>query len=84
MKIVSTRIKEHQKAVKILDTQKSAVAEHVAMSSGRPCWEGTTILTQEPHWFKRRMKEALLIKRNDCINQNHGSEENTAKRIKKE
>lgn len=68
------RLKEHQEAVKKLDTHKSAVAEHVASTSSMPIWKETEIVCEENNWFKRRVKEAIWIERKATINRSHGLE----------
>ena len=71
---LKTRLHEHKEAIRKLDIQKSALAEHIATSNARPCWENVKILAHESHWYKRRLKEALWIERKSTINRNHGLE----------
>lgn len=71
---LETRIKEHKEAVRRLDTQKSAIAQHVAQTLTPPLWNEVKILTQEDNWYRRRIKEALWIDRKGKINRSHGLE----------
>ena len=41
------RLNKHREAVKKLDTHKSAVTEHVAITLSMPIWKDTKILVEE-------------------------------------
>ncbi|KFD62565.1 hypothetical protein M514_25301, partial [Trichuris suis] len=47
----------------------SAVAEHAAHCSGSL---QTRVICKESHWSRRRIKEALYIQHNECINRDTG------------
>ena len=74
---LETRLKEHREAVKKLDTQKSAIAEHVANTASMPIWKDTQILAEETDWYRRRVKEAIWIDRKSTVNRSHGLEDVT-------
>ena len=55
---------QHKYAVKNQSSTNS-IAQHVAKSSHEIEWENMKFLDSEPHWRKRKIKEALFI---DCLN----------------
>ena len=59
---LSVRIKEHQDAVRLLHTSKSAIAEHAWEAGHRIDWEGTQILDSASSLSELLMKEALQIR----------------------
>ena len=78
-KKISTRNKEHEKAVFIEDSEKSALAEHAKSCNHHIKWTDTQTLAVENNFFKRCVREALEIKRNKTgpdneygINQDYG------------
>ena len=71
---LETRLKEHKEAWKKMDTQKSAIADHVAQTGTTPLWNEVKIIGKEDDWYKRRIKEALWIDRQGKINKSHGLE----------
>ena len=75
---LATRLKEHAEAVRKLDVTRNAIAQYVATSTARPIWEETRILAREENWYRRRVKEAIWIERQENLNRNHGLEEVTA------
>ena len=57
------RIAEHRRAVYHLD-KKNAMAVHIAEHMDHKIlWEESTIKEYESNWLKRRIKEAIWIKR---------------------
>ena len=72
---VGTRRKEHQRSVKYLDVDKSALAEHIYEYDHGIAWEKTEILCRDSRWSQRRWKEAWLIeanKNNAIVNRDSG------------
>ncbi|XP_072048871.1 uncharacterized protein [Amphiura filiformis] len=62
-----TRLVEHGK------TPSSPVNEHVSGSAHSIDWEGVKILDREENWFRRGVKEAIQIKRNESdLNRDKG------------
>ena len=59
---ISVRLQEHRRATEKGETNKSGVAEHV-WANGNHCpeWDRTTIVHIEPHWKKRKIKEAAFM-----------------------
>ena len=55
---------QHEYAVKN-QSSTNGIAQHVAKSSHEIDWENMKFLDSEPHWRKRKIKEALFI---DCLN----------------
>ena len=54
---------EHQRCCRNLDAQRSAVAQHALDEDHRIDWEGSTVIDKECNWHRRRIKEAMHIKR---------------------
>lgn len=62
-KQINTRNKEHEKAVFNGDTKNDAIAEHTSSCNCEIDWKQTRTLAVEPVWFKRKVREALEIRR---------------------
>jgi predicted GIY-YIG superfamily endonuclease/uncharacterized protein (UPF0335 family) len=58
---MQTRITEHQKHTTRGETEKSGVADHAWTNNHNPKWTEARILHKEPHWRKRKFKEAAVI-----------------------
>ena len=56
------RIKEHDWDIRFACTQTSAVAEHTNNTGHYPLWNEVKFIDRDPHWYKRRVKEAIHIK----------------------
>ena len=66
---LSTRKKEHVKAVKEMNLQKSALCQHIATCDHFIAWDDAYILKIEPDYRKRRIAESFLInKRAEAVN----------------
>ena len=59
---LATRIQEHKRAVRLLQPEKSAVAEHVLSTHHEIKWTEVVVVSQEKTWRQRRWKEAIAIK----------------------
>ena len=55
---------QHEYAVKN-QSSTNGIAQHVAKTNHEIDWENMKFLDSEPHWRKRKIKEALFI---DCLN----------------
>ena len=72
---LSTRLKEHQKAVAELSEHHSAVAEHVVYTGHEIDWEAVSILDKEPWQQQRKILEAIHIRRErPSMNRDQGCE----------
>ena len=72
---LSTRLKQHQEAVKKGQTEKSAVAEHVWSNQHSIDWNHVEILDQDSITSTRRIREALHIrKHSNLMNRDGGIE----------
>ena len=58
---IKERITEHKRDVRLRRTDNSAVAEHAWDNQHQPDWDGVQCLSQERHWYTRRVKEAINI-----------------------
>ena len=56
------RLTEHKRAVKNKDPN-NGLAVHVKITNHTILWNSAEVLTIEPNWSKRKVKEALYIKR---------------------
>ena len=74
---VRTRKREHVDAVKIFNTIKSALSQHVLDFDYRIDWDNVKILKSESHVCRRRVLESFLINQKAClcnvINYNDGA-----------
>ena len=50
----------------------NSIAVHVMNTSHDIAWDQATIITQETHRLKRKIKEAMLIQKIPCINMDSG------------
>ena len=55
---------QHEYAVKTQSTT-NGIAQHITRTTHEIDWENRKFLDSEPHWRKRKIKEALFI---DCLN----------------
>ena len=62
-RVIQERWKEHHRAVRELDVQRSEVARHSAESNHDVDVAGMRILEKESNWRKRVVKEAIWMKR---------------------
>ena len=56
------RIKEHDKDIRFARTQTSAVSEHAIETGHFPIWRKVEFIDCYPHWYTRRVKEAIRIR----------------------
>ena len=69
IKHVENQKKEHVKAVKEMNLQKSALCQHILTCDHFIAWDNASILKIEPHYRKRRIAESFLInKRAKVVN----------------
>ena len=72
---LSTRKKEHVKAVKEMNLQKSALSQHIVTCDHFIAWDDAYILKIELHYRKRRIAENFLInKRAKVVNVLNGND----------
>ena len=69
---LNVRLKEHQRCCRNFESQKSAVAKHAIEEDHRIDWSNSTVIDKEPQWHRRRLKEALHIKKHSNFNQDQG------------
>lgn len=66
------RLTEHKRAVKNKDPN-NGLAVHVSITNHTILWQNAEVLTIEPNWSKRKVREALYIKRTkDTLNLDQG------------
>ena len=53
------RIKEHDRDIRLARTQTSAVSEHANETGHLPIWKEVKFIDRDPHWYTRRVKEAI-------------------------
>ena len=71
------RIKERDRDIWLARTQTSAVSDHAhAHDTGHyPLWDEVKFIDRDPHWYTRRVKEAIHIRLHpDSINRDSGIE----------
>ena len=70
------RIKEHDRDIRLAQTQSSAVSEHSNTTGHYPLWDEVKFSDRDPHWYTRRIKaEAIHIRLHpDNINRDNGIE----------
>jgi hypothetical protein len=67
------RIKEHSAALRLIQPQKSALAQHAVNTAHDIDWASAAILDREAVWKKRRWKESYHIARTmNNINRDDG------------
>ena len=62
-KQVKTRNREHEEAVFKGNTEEDAIAEHADTCNCELNWERIKTIAVEPIWFRRKVREALEIRR---------------------
>jgi len=70
------RIKERDRDIRLALTQTSAVSEHTNETGHLPIWkEVNKLIDRDPHWYTRRVKEAIHIRLHpNKINRDSGIE----------
>ena len=56
------RIKENNRDIRLARTQTSAVSEHANKTGHLPIWKEVKLIDRDPHWYTRRVKEAIHIR----------------------
>ena len=56
------RIKVHDRDIRLARTQTSAVSEHANETGHLPIWKEVKFIDRDPHWYTRRVKEAIHIR----------------------
>ena len=69
------RIKEHDRDIRLARTQTSAVSEYANETGHLPVWKEVKFIDRDPHWYTRRVKEAIHIRLHpNNINRDSGIE----------
>ena len=69
------RMKEHDRDIWFACTQNSAVSEQANETGHLPIWNEIKFIDCDPHWYTRRVKEAIHIRLNpNNINRDSGIE----------
>ena len=55
-------IKEHDRDIRPARAQTSAVSEHANETGHLPIWKEVKFIDRDPHWYTRRVKEAIHIR----------------------
>ena len=61
-------MKEHQRAIRELDVDRSEIARHVFESDHRVDVEQVQVVDKEPQWRRRTVKEAIWTKHHGSFN----------------
>ena len=56
------RIKERDRGIQLARTQTSAVSKHANKLGYYPLWGEVKFIDRDPHWYTRRVKEAIHIR----------------------
>ena len=56
------RIKENERDIQLSRTQTSAVSEHANKTRNYPLLDEVKFIDRDPHWYSRRVKEAILLR----------------------
>ena len=71
--LVSTRESQHKQSIFKCNQKDSGLSEHALKCDQDVKWENNTILSVQPNWYKRKVREALEIQYWDCgPNTRHG------------
>ena len=65
---LQTRLKQHQAAVRLIQPNKSALAEHAIEEGHSVDWSSAEIVCHEKNYHERLFLEAWHAKRNLCLN----------------
>ena len=66
---------EHNGDIRLARTQTSAVSEHANETGHLPIWKEVKFIDRDPHWYTRRVKEAIHIRLHpNKINRDSGIE----------
>ena len=69
------RIEEHDQDIRFARTETSAVSEHAHNTGHKPLWNKVKFIDCDPHYYTRRVKEAIHIRLHpDNINRDSGIE----------
>ena len=69
------KFKEHERDIRLTRTQTSAVSEHANNTGHNPLWNEVKFIDRDPHWYTRRVKEAIHIRLHpNNINRDSGIE----------
>ena len=69
---MTVRLTEHKRNCRNGEITWSGVAQHTLQDNHRIDWEKSTVIAREPNYYKRRVKEALFIKKHHNMNQDQG------------
>ena len=56
------RIKKDERDIRLSRTQTSAVSEHANKTRNYPLWDEVKFIDRDPHWYSRRVKDAIHLK----------------------
>ena len=75
LRSMTVRLKEHERHTRFGRVDLSAIAEHARLKDHRIDWSGARIVEVERKWHARKVKEALIIAReNPALNKDKGME----------
>ena len=67
--------KEHERDIRLARIQTSAVSEHANNTGHYPPWNEVKFIDRDPHWYTRRVNEAIHIRLHpNSINRDSGME----------
>ena len=56
------RVKEHDRDIRLVRTDTSAVSEHAHNTGYKPLWNEVKFIDRDPYYYTRRVKEAIHIR----------------------
>ncbi|XP_020913025.1 uncharacterized protein LOC110250745 [Exaiptasia diaphana] len=65
---LKTRVSEHERCVRLGQTDTSALSEHANRLGHNINWKDTSVLGNETRWHQRKLMEAVLIAKTNKIN----------------
>ena len=69
---LDTRLSEHRRNCRNGEIHKCGVAQHALVDDHRINWDGRMVISREQHWYRRRVKETLYIRRFENFNLDRG------------
>ena len=69
------RAREHDRDIRLARTQTSTISECANKTGHLPIWKEVKFIDRDPHWYTRRVKEAIHIRLHpNNINRDSGIE----------
>lgn len=69
---LKVRLTEHKRYCRNGETNRSGVSQHTLIDNHRIDWNKSSVVAKEPNYYKRKIKEALFIRKFHNMNQDQG------------